>query len=116
MFQHRSVRLGFFLVILYFILSLSRSAYTLWQKENVVIEEERKAEVLKRQNIALQQNYETVQGSFYIEHEARQKLNVSKEGDYVLIMPTISPIPLVTEAPQPEHWQEWMALFWPKAH
>lgn len=54
-----------------------------------------------------------VQSKEYIEQQAREKLNLSREGEITVIIPTIS----ITEEPTPtpvenlSNWQKWLKVF-----
>ena len=72
-----------------------------------VIEEQKKQEDLERK-LAQAASRE------FIEKQAREKLNMAKEGELIILLPS----PVLSASPTPEpsdtsaNWQKWMRLFW----
>lgn len=100
---------GLFLIIsLYLIYSLSRSIINLRQKDNILIEEEKKLTELKEKNEELKEELDRLQSKQYLERQIRNKLNLGKEGDYLVILPSISVPVSPTPTPQLENWQKWL--------
>lgn len=110
-----SYRLIMFLISiisLAFIVSLSRSIYTLWQKGDLVTQREAILTTRKDENQALSQKLSQVQDEAFIEEQARNKLNLSREGEIVVVLP--KDLPVASEAPAPQitpNWQQWWKLF-----
>lgn len=111
MLQNRLIRVLFFVFAGYLIISLSRSIYTVTQKESIVIEEEkRRAEVLSEHK-QLSDSLSTMNSSFFIEQQAREKLGLAKPGDVVVIMPPVSPTPTSEPKDETENWYKWFTLY-----
>ena len=74
--------------------------------QNKLQEEKERQENLKRQLAQVESNQ-------YIEREARNKLNLGKEGEIILLLPSISPIyePTPTPLDYSANWQKWIGLF-----
>ncbi len=71
---------------------------------------------LQAKNTYLKQRYEEIQSVDFIEEQAREKLNLSRQGETIVVLPqseldrlikTYQPLP---PAPIP-HWQGWLRLF-----
>ena len=56
----------------------------------------------------LAEEYETVNSPYFIEEQARDKLNMAREGEEVIIVPTIPPpTPTPTAKPPLANWEQW---------
>lgn len=97
---------------LIFIVNLSRSIYALWQKRAVVGERKQVEEELARRNAELQKKAQEVESEAFIEKQAREKLNLQKEGEVVVVLPkNLGQIdPQSSPRPLP-NWQRWWELF-----
>lgn len=109
-------RLIMFLISVFclvFIVSLSRSIYALWQKGGFVAERERARDEFKLKNRALVEDLQHAQSPEFIEQQARQKLNLQREGEVVVVMPQdlASPQPQTAVEAEPPNWQKWWRLF-----
>lgn len=64
-------------------------------------------------NEQLKRNLALVESRQYIEKEARNKLNMGKEGETILLLPPISPMvePTSTPIDISSNWQRWVKLF-----
>ena len=97
---------------LIFIVNISRSIYSLWQKGGLVAEREKVRDALKKENNDLTEKLKNVESSEFIERQAREKLNLQREGEVVVVLPqdvAIESKPQVqTEVP---NWQKWWRLF-----
>jgi len=77
------------------------------ETENKVIEEEKFQENLERE-------LAQAESDVYIEKQAREKLNMGKDGEIVVLLPTpvLSPSPTAVPDDRSANWQKWMRLFW----
>ena len=77
------------------------------ETENKVIEEEKFQENLERE-------LAQAESDVYIEKQAREKLNMGKDGEIVVLLPTpvLSPSPTAVPDDRSTNWQKWMRLFW----
>lgn len=110
MFQKRPVRIAFFIFAIFLMASLVRSILSVREKENIVIEEEKRLEALKKEKKILDQSLEKLDSPLFLEKQAREKLNLGKDGEYVVVLPISSPFPSPTPSPVLEHWEEWKNL------
>ena len=72
-----------------------------------VAEEQKKQEDLKRE-------LAQAESQKYIEKQAREKLNMGKEGEIIILLPTpdLSPSPTPIPLDTSSNWQKWVRLFW----
>ena len=96
-----------------FIVSLSRSIYSLWQKGDVVSERVMALQKLQQENQRLKQELDEVESSEYIEKQAREKLNLQKVGEVVVVLPKNQPILNQPDSPSSSlpNWLQWYHLF-----
>lgn len=100
------------MVGLLFIVNISRSIYDLWLRHDIVAEREEVKNSLKKENEELQKELARVQSPEYIEDMARDKLNLQKEGEVVVVLPEISASPEPqTEITINPNWKKWWKLF-----
>lgn len=76
----------------------------------MVSEEEERLGKLKKKNEELQKQYEESRQLDFIEKQAREKLNMSREGEVVVILPKLTSIPTPTPTPYREIWQQWLKV------
>lgn len=109
-------RLIMFLISIFcliFIVSLSRSIHSLWQKGGLVAEREQVRDDLKLKNQQLTNELRQAQSPEFIERQAREKLNLQREGEVVVVLPQdlASLQPQVAAQPELPNWQRWWRLF-----
>lgn len=97
------------------VVSLSRSVWRLWKKQDVVHEREVVLEQEKEVNIKLNKELDEAKTPQFVEREAREKLGMVKEGETVVIMPNdqypISNIQIKSEEDTLPNWKKWWRLF-----
>ncbi len=97
---------------LIFIINLSRSIYALWQKGGIVEEREKVYDELARRNDELTQKSTQVESENFIEKEAREKLNLQKEGEVVVVLPKDLAVTVSSPSPIPQsNLQQWWKVF-----
>ena len=98
-------------------MSLVRSIYSLWKKGEIVHELARQEAEKKSENDRLKRQLEYVQSPQFIEKQAREKLNLQKEGEQVVVLPksiqeqafsSSEPISLTERADS--SWKQWWKL------
>lgn len=114
--------LSFFLLILSFtlIINLVRDIWRLTQIEKRTVQVEENLELIKKENQELQQTKEHYQSEEFLEEQIRNRLQMNKPGETVLILPE----ELVEERPEKSplsdigenkegksNWQKWLELF-----
>lgn len=77
--------------------------------------EERKSQLLRvaKKHEELENSLKTVQSTAYIEKIAREKLDLVREGEYVVMLPSEdSQATAAAELTVQSNWDEWKARFW----
>jgi len=112
-FQNKILRI--ILIIISFILAVNlfRSHKTLKDRADYIKDAENRLKEEEVTKIELERKLAQVQSREYIEKQIREKLNLGKEGEVVVIIPSISPKVLPTLPPQGKraNWQKWMEIF-----
>lgn len=54
---------------------------------------------------------EYVQSDEFVEREAREKLGLGKPGEEVVIVPTVPPVPSVSQSGGEPNWYKWWKLY-----
>ena len=110
----RVLSVSMLLFAAYLIISLSRSLWDLWQKQENLLKAQTNVERLRQENNRLQSELEYVQTDEFVEREAREKLKLVKPNETVVLIPenvlraaTASAVP----TPAPPNWEQWMRLF-----
>jgi cell division protein FtsB len=99
---------------LYACFTLSKSLVQLYQASKRVGIQEAKREQLASQVAELKNQFEYVKSYDFVEREARDKLNLQRPGEIVLVMPAQQ---LVVKSEEPKNspvltnWQKWLRLF-----
>ncbi len=105
-----------FLASLIIINNLVRSIYSLWKKQDLLVETKEELALEKRKHELLEQKLRKVQDPKFVEEEARNKLFYVKPGEQVVVLPQS----LQTEkekGKQPQQMkksniEQWTAFFW----
>ena len=100
------------IICLVIINSLARSAYNLWQKQDLVVKAKNDLEREKELNQELKARLSYVKSDEFLETEARNKLFMVKEGETGVIVPKnlIEKKEVKKEIILPP-WQQWVNLF-----
>lgn len=93
------------------IINLSRSLFDLLKKDEIIEKTNNNLEKVEQENKDLKEKLSEVQSKDYVEKQARDKLNLGKEGEVVLILPSVSPPPPKEEKKILANWEKWLALF-----
>ena len=98
----------------YLIISFSRSVLDLWQKQDQMEKARNRVKDLAAENNRLKSQLEYVQTEDFVEKMAREKLNLVKSGETIVLIPQ-SVLKLATASaaptPPPPNWQQWIRLF-----
>lgn len=116
--QHqKSLRVRFinwmliFLCCLLFI-NVVRSVFLLYRKTDVVSEAENQRNQAKQEHEELLRKYAQAQNRVFVEKEAREKLNIGREGDVIVLLPTLVPSSVTaTVNDTTSNWNKWLAVF-----
>ena len=111
----RNKAINWILLILSFVLivNITRTFRDLSRQENIIKEAEDRLQEVEAEKEKLQKNLAKVESQEYIEQEARNKLNLGKEGEVVLILPSISlaVTPTLIPVDNSPSWQKWVNIF-----
>ncbi|MBI1869530.1 septum formation initiator family protein [Candidatus Gottesmanbacteria bacterium] len=112
-FSHlnRLIRIGLYFLGIFLIVSLFQSITTFWQRGNVVLEEEKRLGQLKKRHEELKSQRGQVESQQFIEKQAREKLNMSRPGEVVVVLPKITPVLTPTPTPELQPLEKWRNLF-----
>ena len=112
--KDRFVRyLLFFISILLFV-SLIKSWLHFQKRTQVLKNAENKLYAQKEEQQKLERELAKVESRQFVEKQARDKLNMTREGEIMIIIPS----PVIIEEPTPtpvdnsSNWQKWMGVFW----
>lgn len=101
-------------ICLLFIANLVRSFQSLGAREKVIKDAKKELTKEIEEQDALKKQLERVENKYYVEKQAREKLNLGKSDEIVVVLPSISPFREVTPTPTPElkNWEKWAREFY----
>ncbi len=110
---------SFLLILsLYLIVSLTRSIWLFWQKRDVLKQAEIQVNQEMKKNQELTQQLSQVRTQEFIEQQARDKLNLSKPQETVVVVPPELVSHLATysglisgQKEEEPNWKKWVKLF-----
>ena len=109
------VSLGVFLLCLGLIVSLSRDIFRLLKVGDRVEQAQQELKELEAKNDELKAKKEYYQSEAFVEEQARNKLNLSREGETVVTLPENLEELIAHQGPdEPEEipvWKQWVNLF-----
>jgi len=113
--QHKWVQILIIIVGIGLIVSLSRDILRLLKSSDKMRLAEKKIEELQKESERLAQKKDYYQSDFFVEEEARNKLNMAKVGETVVILPPNLKEVLGVKDSQPAkslpNWRQWLNLF-----
>lgn len=111
--KYKLVNWLLFLLSIAFVGNIIRTTTSLSGEDNIIKEAKDKLQKVTDENQNLKRQLAQVGSQEFIEKEARNKLNLGKEGEIVLILPSISPFltPPPIPADSSPNWQKWMKIF-----
>lgn len=111
--KYKLINWVLFILAIAFVGNLIRTIASLSSEENIIKDAKEKLSAAIDENQNLKRKLSQTESQEFIEREARNKLNLGKEGEIVLILPSISPF--ITPTPIPPdispNWQKWVKLF-----
>lgn len=115
MLRNKSLQILIIIIGLGFIVNLSRNIFRLLQTTNQLKEAEQKVSQLEKETETLAKKKEFYQSSSFVEEEARNKLNMAKEGETVVVLPPnlkeiVGEKENQAQEPLP-NWRQWLNLF-----
>lgn len=112
--QNRLIKIIIIIVGIGLIISLSRNIFRLLKAGDQVRLVQQRLEELEREHQELLEKKEYYQSEEFIEQEARNRLNLGKPGETVVILPpNVGETGEITSSSTPElpNWQKWLKLF-----
>jgi cell division protein FtsB len=109
---------GIIILALILAISLVKSTLKILGSNEKITQALSEVRELEKENEILEKEFKGVQNVQFIEREARDKLGLAKEGEYVLILPDEDSLRAVApkmeekerELP-PLNWEKWLKLF-----
>lgn len=113
----KSVFILILLLVLTIFYSLARQIYESLQTGERLDNQVEELSELQHRNAELKKKLEKVQTQEFIEEQARNKLNLAKEGETVVIIPQevldkVLNLEQKVQGVRAPHWQAWLRLFW----
>ena len=107
--------LSFLIIIIgaYLLINLGRRVYDLYRTSDRMVNAEKKKALAQAENESLKKEIGYRNSEFYVEKEAREKLNLAKPEEKVAVIPgLVEPEKSVLPTPKPTpNWQKWYSLF-----
>jgi cell division protein FtsB len=111
-------KIAFFIIIVVLLLTINNlihSIYSIWQKQDLIIQAQKNLAAEKEENQKLKKNISQVNQPQFVESEARDKLLLAKPGEGIVILPkdhfatkSSSTQKIVDIRP---NWQKWLDTF-----
>lgn len=115
-------KIGSYLLLFFslgLIVNLGKSIWRVWHADEIINKEKIKLERLKEEDQKLQGKLNHYQSEQFIEEQIRDKLQMAKPDETVVILPESlkqdsSDAALPNQANREElaNWQKWLKLFW----
>jgi len=109
------LRIALFVVGLLVIAGLSRSLVDLWRRRDIVVERKIVLEAVEAENKRLKKALEESQTPEFIEKQAREKLNLAKPDEIVVVVAKASSSGTIRQEgenmDQKPSWRVWWELF-----
>jgi len=113
--NRKPIQILIIIVGIILIVSLSRSILKMFKARDELKLAEQKIEELQKEAASLTEKKEFYQSEEFIEQEARNKLNMVKEGEIVVVLPPNIKEILGEKETQPQtsvpNWRQWLNLF-----
>ncbi len=114
-FNKKPIQILIIIIGIALIVSLSRSILKMFKAKDELRLAEQKIEELQKEAASLTEKKEFYQSEEFIEQEARNKLNMVKEGETVVVLPPNLKEILGEKENQPPaplpNWRQWLNLF-----
>lgn len=109
--KDKLINLLLLLTVTFLGVNLIRSFMSISQKGKIIGDEQKKLIETQDENSRLNRELVRIENPEYVEKQAREKLNLGKQGEYVIILPTISLTPTPEANQSYANWEEWLNLF-----
>jgi cell division protein FtsB len=98
---------------LYLVVSLARGVWDSYQSSSRLEESENRLREVKAENKRLEEELAFRQSDYFVEKEAREKLNLGRPEETVVVMPkiTVKDKEISPEVVEMPNWKKWFDLF-----
>lgn len=83
----KAIFIAFIIGLIFIIINLVHSIYTIWHKQDLIVQAQNQLNAEKTENKNLKQQLFIAQSKAFIEEQARDKLFLSKPGEEEIILP-----------------------------
>lgn len=106
--------LQYFLIVIgiFLFLNLIRSIVSISQKGHIIEDTQSRLLAEEERNSKLTRELAKVESPEYIEQQVRDKLNLGRPGEYMVILPPMTPAPTPEAEVKEPVWERWKELFW----
>jgi cell division protein FtsB len=111
-------KIAYFTIIVVLLLTindLAHSIYSIWQKQDLIVQAQQDLNTEKNENNELKKQIAQVNKPQFIESEARDKLLLAKPGEGVIMIPSnqldISSTSTTKPIDTRPNWQKWWNVF-----
>lgn len=111
--KNRLINWVLLLVALMLVVNIIRSWIYLSQRGDIIRQTQERLKQVREENEELKRKKAQVESEQYIEREARNRLNLGREGEVVLLLPSISPSaePTPTPVDTSSNLIKWVKVF-----
>lgn len=102
-----------FLIGLLLAVNFVRSSLSVSEKGKIIEDTKERLIAEGERNSKLKRELAKIESPAYIEKEAREKLNLGREGEYVVILPPITPTVNRESQKEITNLEAWVKVFWP---
>jgi cell division protein FtsB len=103
------------IILLFTINNLAHSIYSIWQKQDLIIQAQKNLTAEKKENENLKKEIAQVKKPQFIETQARDQLLLAKPGEDVVLLPkaqhTTGTSSSQKVADLRQNWQKWWSIF-----
>ena len=110
--KDRLITIGLVLGVAFLGINLVRSFIAINEKRQILTDSEKRLINEQEKEEKLKRKLAQVKSYQYVEMEARDKLNLSAEGEYVVILPPITPVVTPTPTAVLSPIEQWVRVFW----
>jgi cell division protein FtsB len=111
-------KITFFTIVIILLLTINdlvHSIYTIWQKQDLIVQAQKNLAAEKNENQELKKEIAQVNQPQFVETQARDKLLLAKPGESIVILPRDELGASTEAAPGPAdirpNWKKWWDVF-----
>lgn len=96
---------------IFLLFNLWRSITSISKKGKIIGDTQQRLVAEQEKNSQLKRELAKIESEQYIEKEAREKLNLGRTGEYVVILPPITPIQAQSDVGKLSNLEKWIYVF-----